>query len=81
MKPFNRKKTRTKQKAKEKASLQDPTRRDEEIRRSEYNWMDEQNSKGGPSNPDAIPVDKHISDMPDETVGWVRSICKFSQST
>jgi len=80
MKPFNRKKTRNKQKPKDK-TLQDSTKRDEEIRRSEYNWMDEQNMKGGPSNPDAIPVDKHISVMPDETIGWVRSICKFSQST
>jgi len=78
MKPFNRKKTRTKKKAKEQASLQDPTKRDEEIRRSEYDWVDQQNMKGGPSSPDAIPVDKHISVMPDETIAWVRSLCKFS---
>jgi hypothetical protein len=61
--------------------MQDPAKMQEAIVKNEYDWLAQQNMRGGPSSPDAIPFDKHISDDPEMTLAWIKSICKFAKKS
>jgi hypothetical protein len=63
---------------KKEPSLEDPDRRQKKIVQKEYDWLAQQNMRGGPSNLEGVPFDKRISDFPDLTITFVKSICKFS---
>ena len=43
----------------------------------EYGWLNKENAKGGPSNPEAIPEGfKDASEL--DAISWVRKNCKFA---
>jgi len=81
MKPLRRDKHKKAKPRKKNPWMQDPAKMQEDIVMNEYNWLAQQNMRGGPSTPDSIPFDKHVSDDPERTLAWIKSVCKFANKS
>jgi len=75
------KKKRHKKRKRKGPKIMDPVAVQKEITQREYDWLAQQDMRGGPSTPSAIPFDKRISVFPDETIAWVKSNCRFSSNS